>query len=42
MPPEAIIRYVIGETIKQAEMYEFDRWFKFDGCCVFEPDKGER
>lgn len=36
----AIVRYVIGETIKQAELYEFDRWFKYEGVPVFE-QKGE-
>ena len=36
----AIIRYVIGDTIKHAEMYEFDRWFKYEGVPVFE-NKGE-
>jgi hypothetical protein len=36
MPPEQIIKYIIGGTIKEAEMYEFDRWFKFDGVPVFE------
>jgi hypothetical protein len=36
MRPEDIIRYVIGDTIKQAEMYEFERWFKFDGVPIFE------
>jgi hypothetical protein len=35
-----IIRYIIGDTIKQAEMYEFDRWFKFEGVPIFE-SKGE-
>ena len=36
----AIIQYVIGDTIKQAEMYEFNRWFKYKGVPVFE-NKGE-
>jgi hypothetical protein len=36
----AIIQYVIGDTIKQAEMYEFERWFKYEGVPVFE-NKGE-
>jgi hypothetical protein len=40
MHPEQIIRYIIGDTIKQAEMYEFDRWFKFEGVPIFE-SKGE-
>jgi hypothetical protein len=35
MAPEDIIRHIIGGTIKEAEMYEFDRWFKFDGQQVF-------
>ena len=36
----AIIQYVIYDTIKQAEMYEFERWFKYEGVPVFE-NKGE-
>ena len=36
MPPEAIIKYVIGDTIKEAERYEFERWFKFEGVPIFE------
>ena len=35
MTPENLIKYVIGDTIKQAEMFEFDRWFKVDGDKVF-------
>ena len=35
MTPENLIKYVIGDTIKQAEMFEFDRWFKVDGDRVF-------
>jgi hypothetical protein len=34
MTPENLIKYVIGDTIKQAEMFEFDRWFKVDGYRV--------
>jgi hypothetical protein len=34
MTPENLIKYVIGDTIKQAEMFEFDRWFKVDGYVV--------
>lgn len=33
--PENIIRYVIADTIKQAEMFEFERWFKVEGFRVF-------
>jgi len=36
MRPEDLIRYVIADTIKQAEMFEFDRWFKYEGDRVFE------
>ena len=36
MTPEHLVRYVIADTIKQAEMFEFDRWFKFEGNRVFE------
>ena len=36
MAPEFVIRYIIGDTIKQAEMYEFERWFKVEGCPIFE------
>jgi hypothetical protein len=42
MPPEAIIRYVIGGTIKEAEQYEFERWFKFDGVPIFENGEKEQ
>lgn len=35
IPPEHIIRYVIADTIKQAEILEFERWFKVEGCRVF-------
>jgi hypothetical protein len=35
MKPEDLIRYVIGDTIRQAEMVEFERWFKFEGDTVF-------
>lgn len=35
IPPENIIRYVIADTIKQAELLEFERWFKVQGCRVF-------
>jgi hypothetical protein len=34
MTPDNLIKYVIGDTIKQAEMFEFDRWFKVDGYVV--------
>ena len=34
MTPVNLIKYVIGDTIKQAEMFEFDRWFKVDGYRV--------
>jgi hypothetical protein len=40
MTPENIVRYFIVETIKQAEAYEFERWFKFDG--VKTSDSSER
>ena len=40
MKPEDVIRYVIAGTIKEAEMYEFDRWFKFEGVPIFD-SKGE-
>ena len=36
MTPEYIIKFVIANTIKEAEMYEFDRWFKFEGVPIFE------
>jgi|ERR1700677_291683 len=36
MAPENVIRYIIADTIKQAEMFEFDRWFKFEGIPIFE------
>jgi hypothetical protein len=39
MTPENLIKYVIGDTIKQAEMFEFDRWFKVDGYRVFSDGK---
>jgi hypothetical protein len=32
--PEDVIRYVIVDTIKQAEMFEFYRWFKVDGYVI--------
>jgi hypothetical protein len=35
MTPEALVRHVIGDTIRQAEMFEFDRWFKFEGEEVY-------
>ena len=35
MAPEFVIRYIIGDTIKQAEMYEFERWSKVEGCPIF-------
>lgn len=35
IPPEHIIRYVIADTIKQAEIFEFERWFKVEGYRVF-------
>ena len=39
MTPENLIKYVIADTIKQAEMFEFDRWFKVDGDRVFREEK---
>ena len=39
MKPEDIIRHIIGGTIREAEMYEYERWFKFDGVPVFESQK---
>lgn len=33
--PEHIIRYVISDTIMQAELFEFNRWFKVEGLRVF-------
>jgi hypothetical protein len=36
MTPECLIKYVIADTIKQAEMHEFERWFRYEGNCVFE------
>ena len=42
MTPDVMIRYVIGDTLKQAEMYEFERWFKYDGAPVFERDMQDR
>jgi hypothetical protein len=42
MTPDVMIRYVIGDTLKQAEMYEFGRWFKYDGTPVFERDMQDR
>jgi hypothetical protein len=41
MTPENLIKYVIGDTIKQAEMFEFDRWFKVDGDKVFDSGAGK-
>ena len=35
MAPEDVIKYVIADTIKQAEMFEFERWFKVDGDRMF-------
>lgn len=42
MPPEHIVKYVIADTIKQAELYEFERWLKIDGCLVFETREERR
>ncbi len=42
MKPEDIIREIIGGTIREAEMYEYERWFKFDGVPVFESQKEKR
>ncbi len=39
MTPEHLVNHVIADTIKQAEMFEFDRWFKFEGDRVFGEDK---
>ncbi len=39
MRPEDLIRYAIANTIKQAELFEFDRWFKYEGTRVFGEDK---
>lgn len=39
MSTENILKYIIAQTIKEAEMFEFDRWFKYDGCRVFEEGK---
>jgi len=36
MTPDNLIKYVIADTIKQAEMHELERWFKFEGDTVFE------
>ena len=36
MRPEDIIKHVIGRTIKEAELWEFDRWFKYEGQRVFD------
>jgi hypothetical protein len=36
MNQEMMIKYIICETIKEAEMYEFNRWFKFEGTPIFE------
>ena len=30
-----LIKYIIAQTIKEAEMFEFDRWFKFEGMTIF-------
>jgi hypothetical protein len=35
MSLENLVMYVIADTIKQAEMFEFDRWLKFNGDRVF-------
>lgn len=35
MSPENLVKYVIGGTIKQAEMFELNRWFKVEGDRVF-------
>jgi hypothetical protein len=42
MSPETIVKYIIAGTIKEAEMYEFERWFKYDGTPVFERDIQDR
>lgn len=42
MPPESIIKYVIGDTIKEAEMFEFERWFKYEGVPIFEHREEEK
>jgi hypothetical protein len=34
MPPEALVKHVIADTIRGAEMFEFERWFKLDGNTV--------
>ena len=34
MPPEALVKHVIADTIRRAEMFEFERWFKLDGNTV--------
>lgn len=39
MTPENLVRYVIADTIKQAELLEFDRWFKYEGTRVFGEEK---
>jgi hypothetical protein len=36
MAPEHVVKLLIADTIKEAEDYEFNRWFKVDGRCVFE------
>jgi hypothetical protein len=42
MKPEDVIKHIIGGTIREAEMYEYERWFKFDGCRVFDEQPRER
>lgn len=34
-----MIKYIIGQTIKEAEMFEFNRWFKLEGNRVFEEER---
>jgi hypothetical protein len=36
MRPEDIIRHIIYGTIREAEQWEMDRWFKYEGVPVFD------
>ena len=39
MKEQHLIEYVIGRTVKEAEMWEFERWFKFEGDAIFKRDR---
>ena len=39
MKPREILRHVIAQTIREAEMFECERWLKLDGGRVFEEEE---